>query len=315
MYVIIEVRAMKGGCLVEKDNKYSLSSEGVDRLMDRLVDIANSSATEGDGANYIGAEISEEFLKSMTKVESELEVINNNEDLTKRFKGFINMYGFDNMYDMYLYAKSCDSLKEKIKKNKDYSKLVPVKRKVTRGGKQHEITVWVKPDGDDEEENTQGQGDNTKGKTKRPNKKRTRNARDAKTEIIEADLEEVARLKAILDEIPKGDKAFKEDSRYYLELRDEGEIIGVVGYSDDGEYISMDFYRTNGEVAGVASRGFFKMLELAYEKGRGARIKDNPNAQHIFSQSGMTRKEDGNWEIKKEELEKIFGIGNREGNE
>lgn len=300
---------------MEEERKYNLSKEGIDRLMDRLVEIANSSDIDGDESGYIASEISEELIKSITKVKSEIEVINNNEDLTKRFRGFINMYGFENMYDMYMYAKSCDSLKETLQKNKDYSKLVPVKRKVTRGGKQHEITVWVKPDGEDEDEEAQNQGNGPKGNTKKPNKNKRKNARDTKTEIIEADLEEVAKLKAILDEIPKGDKAFKEDSRYYLELRDEGKIVGVVGYSDDGKYISMDFYKTNGEVAGVASKGFFKMLELAKEKGRGAKIEDNPNARHIFSQSGMTKKEDSMWKIEKEELEQLLGINSKKGND
>lgn len=299
--------------------KYGLSPEGVNKLMDRLTSIVTSGTDNSKvQTDMLGAKISSSFVKKLTKVQDEADVIERNEQLTKHFKGLLSMYGFDTMYDMYIYSLSCDPVGSEVSKSKDYSRLVPVKRRVTRNGKEHEVTIWVKPsDEDDTDDNGDGNGVRRRGRNNKDNRRR-RNARELTTEGAKSSkdytLENLARLKKEVKDFPRGNKPFQDGSSYYLEIRDDnGDIVGVVGYKENEGYISMDFYRSNGRVPGVASKGFFELLKLSAKEGKGVRMDDVKEARQLFLSSGLEQKDSGVWEISYEDLTKILSFGGNEG--
>lgn len=281
----------------------------MDELMERLTKIAQEELDPSEGEDLLGAEITSDFVKKLTKVDSIEEVIDRNEQLTKHFQGLLSMYGFETMYDMYVYALSCDDLAELVQKSKDYSKLVPVKRKVVRNGREHEVTVWVKPDGDTDTDDTE---DEPSGRVRgRAQTTKRKHARELTSEGVKGSedygLEKLANLKQLAEKFPNGNKPFQDGSKFYLELRDDsGEIVGVIGYVEDGEFLKMDFYRTNGEISGVAARGFFELLKLGVEEGKGVKVDDVPEARQIFVQSGLEHHDSGYWFISSKELNQLL---------
>jgi hypothetical protein len=95
--------------------KYNLSKEGMDLLMEKL-----SKAAQGDVENeMIATPISTDFVKRMTKVKGIEDVVERDEQLSKTYQGFLSLYGFETMYDMYIYAMSCEPAPEGLFKS-DY---------------------------------------------------------------------------------------------------------------------------------------------------------------------------------------------------
>lgn len=288
-------------------NKYNLSEEGIDKLLDRLTDIANSDL-EDEGSEFEGAKITTDFMKKVAKVDDLHDVINRNEQLTKHFKGLLSMYGFDSMYDMYMYAMSCDALEDSIKKSKDYSKLVPQKRKITRNGKSQEVTVWVKPDeGESDDSNNDESERGTPNKGRRRTQRRRKTAKELPSKVTTELDKDLGKLDMNL---PKGSKPIQVDSNYYIEIEEEGNIVGLIGIKEVEGYLTMDFYRTNGSVPGVASRGFFEILKLANEKNKGVRMDDDPNARGVFTKTGLNQNKEGYWVIEYEELKDTLSFLN-----
>lgn len=290
-------------------SKYSISQKGMDELWKRLEKVAIEEFSESPGEEIEGlqeAEITTDFVKALTKVKGIDDVIKRNDRLTKHFQGFLNMYGFESMYDMYIYAMSCEILPSELKKAKDFSKLVPVKQTVMRNGKEVEVTIWQKPGEDEPEE----EGSSETGSAN-PRQRRRRHARELSAKVTGdiSNPKEIADIKVAAKGMPGGDKPFQDGSTYYLAIRDEeGNIVGVIGYSEEGEYLQMDFYRTNGEVSGVAARGFFELLKLASEKGKGVKMEDDPQARPVFAQSGLEQKE-SHWVIEAEDLKGLLDFG------
>lgn len=289
-------------------SKYALSKSSVDELMSKLEVIAKEQASE-DVDSLLSTPISTDFLRKVAKVRSVAEVIDRNEELSKTYTGLLSLYGFESMYDMYIYARSCDSLEE-LTKGKDYSKLVPVKRKIIRNGKETEVTVYEDPNKDDKDgkESGSGSGKGRKGGTAQGAK---HHARDLTASIISdkdaADPKTVAKLKQQAQSLPKGNKEFSDTSQFYTVLKgDNGDVYGIIGYSEEGDFLVMDFYRSNGEVAGVAALGFFKLLDLARTREMGLKVEDQEQARPLFAKTGMTHK-DGHWSITHEELVEVFG--------
>lgn len=290
-----------------RNSKYSLSKSGVDSLMDKLTQIAQENE-EKAATGFLEARITTDFVEKMTKVNGLADVIDRNEQLSKTYQGLLSLYGFDSMYDMYMYAKSCDSLPEALVKRKDYSKLVPVKRKVMRNGKETEITVYEDPNkGGSEPNEGNSEGRSTPSAT-------VSHARELNGKVHggpkKMDTKKVAKLKQATNGM-KG-KQFKDSSDYYLELTGpEGEIAGVIGYSKEGDYLVMDFYKTNGLVPGIAARGFSELIKLAVSANKGVKVEDNPQARPVFVQFGL--EQDGNsWSIDVADLQEVFGESGNE---
>lgn len=289
--------------------KYILSAAGAEELMSRMERIAQENMEEDPTGLSTGV-ITTDFVQRLTKVNSVEQVIDNNEQLSKTYDGLLGLYGFESMYDMYMYAASCDHM-EQLVKGKDYSKLVPVKRKIMRNGKETEVTIYEDPNKGDKDDNSSGGSKGSgKGKGKGGGGKK-QHARDLTASIIAdkeaANPKTVAKVKEQAKGLSGGDKAFQDTSQFYLVVKGEGgAVAGIVGYSEEGEFIVMDFYRTNGEVSGVATRGFFEMINQARKRGKGVKMKDQEQARPIFAKSGLHQEGDY-WIVTSDELKELFG--------
>ena len=285
------------------NNKYNLSKSSMDTLMDRLTAIATQSQNESV-TGLMEAQLTSAFVERMTKVKGMDDVIQRNEQLSKTYVGFLNMYGFESMYDMYLYAKSCDQFPEELMKRKDYSKLVPVKRKITRNGKETEITVYEDPNkggSESNEGNSAGRGTPSAGKVS--------HARELKGKVHgheeKVNPQNIAKIKQAAEEM--SGKGKKTDSDFYLELQGpEGETAGIVGYSEQGDYLVMDFYRTNQQVPGIAARGFAELVRIAMSKDKGVKVGDIPMARPVFIKFGLEQEGD-HWAVTSEDLKEAMG--------
>lgn len=280
--------------------KYRLSKEGMNTLMKKLADLAQKSLDESsDGLNNI--EITTNFVKKITKVTGMEDVIERNEQLSKTYRGFLDLYGFETMYDMYIYARSCDLLPEELKKS---SACIPVTKTIIRNGKPLEVTVWERIS----KTNTIDQGSNNNKE-----KVSVRHARELKGTIIgekeSANPRNVAELKASAKNLSNGNDSFNDNSKYYLSLTDtDGSIVAIIGYSENDGNLTMDFYRSNGSFSGVASRGFAEMIKLAIKQKKGVVMEDIPQARTLFVKSGLQK--NGNlWVASYDNLKDIYGEG------
>lgn len=287
--------------------KYNLSEEGFKKLMSEL-EIINKREVEKvvdpEGQPFDEAMVDTGFISKLFGIHSLEQVIKNEEHYNVFYRGFLDMYGFDSMYDMYIYGMSCEIMKA----DKDYNNLVPVKRTITRNGKQVEVTVWEKPDEDepskDEPSHEEAHGHHS-----------SRHAREYKSDIVGKDkkvsTKEVANLKKIADQIAGGKANFDTSSTHYLKIHEDGEVVGIAGYSDVGEYYRLDFVQSNGFVSGVGVRAFFELINLALEDKKGVIVKDveDQSARGMFASHGLEH-EKGEWKADYKTLAKTFGHKN-----
>lgn len=254
--------------------KYSLSKSGMDKLMKRLENIAQENLAEVDTDDdsiqgLSEAEITTDFVKALTKVKDMDDVKQRNEQLTKSFSGLLDMYGFRSMYDMYIYAKSCDIVPEELRKSGSKSPMVPVTRQITRNGKGLEVNIWI----------------NTAEFLSKKIDKKNSPTNDLNISVTELN-----------------------EGKYHMEITDDnGESIGSAEYATNGNYLTMSSYKRNITVPGVATRGFFELVGLAHRKGKGVKMKDNLAARHVFTQSGLERYEDDMWYIEPDRLKELLG--------
>ena len=287
--------------------KYNLSEEAVQDLTERLLKAAN----EGVDAVHMDARVTTDLIHKMTRVTGLTDVIDRNEQLSKTYEGFLSLYGFESMYDMYMYAKACEDLPTSLHKSKDYSKLVPVKRKVIRNGKETEVTVYEDPN----KQGSQPNEGNTQAKGT-PNATAHSHARELKGKFHgkekKLDTQKIAKLKQSTSSFPnKGN--FNTSADYFLELTSaEGQVVGVVGYSVEGAYLKFDFFVSDGIVPGIASRGLGELIKLAISEKKGVKIDNDPQAGAAYAHYGLERK--GNeWSADFKSLNKNFGEGWHKG--
>jgi hypothetical protein len=283
-----------------------LSSTAKDRILKTLEDIEmriNTESLEEVKQEMYEDEISTSYIRFITHVEGLEEVIDNNEQLTKNFKGFVTMHGFEDLYDMYIYAMSCDVYQEYIVKGKDYSKLTPVKRKVTRNGVEREVTVYVKQN-ENEEDDKKGkdtQGTKSKGSG-------SGHAREAKPKIVgkdkKPDPKEIVDIMQLVKDFPNSTQ-IKDNFDMYIMYEKDGEVIGVAGFTLDTTYVKLEGFASNGTVPGVGSRSFFEGIKLALDMKRNFKVFHDQDASPLFQKYDLERK--GNeWMVRYKALEKIF---------
>lgn len=286
-------------------SKYHLSEEGMERLNKALEKVAQEGLDESAEGLQSGT-ITTNFVKMMTKVSGMEDVIERNEQLSKTYQGFLNLYGFDTMYDMYLYARSCDVYPDNLFKSDSRNALVmPVQKPIIRNGKLMDVTVYE----------VLYKAEEPKKKTE-PKKEEEeiviRHAREFKSSLTgddEAkDPKNVAKVKVSAQKLTGGNKPFSDKSHHYLSLKERSQTVAVIGYSIQGDHMTMDFYRTNGQTSGVAARGFAELVRLAVQKEKGVRVEDNPGARAVYTQFGL--KQDGDyWSSSYEELKESLGEG------
>lgn len=289
-----------------RKQKYTLSEDGFDKLTKRLAEISQGDIEETmDGLK--GGVISTNFVKMMTKVSGMEDVIARNEELSKTYQGFLNLYGFEEMYDMYIFARSCDILPEELMKSTDRI-ILPIQKTVARNGKPLEVTVY-------EVLNKAAAPNNPAKKSKGKDEEEViiRHARELSSTLYgdkeTKDPKSVAKIKASAKNLKGGNKPFHDGSSHYLSMKDDkGKAAAVIGFSTKGGYMTMDFYRTNGITNGVAARGFAELVRLAVHKKKGVRIEDHPGARAVYTQFGLQQKGD-HWEASYDELKESIGEG------
>lgn len=284
-------------------NYKNLSNKSKEELIKRLTDSYTESVEEQ--VNYeSGAPLTSDFLNQIMGVKDRLDVLNDLDNLNKTYSGFASIYGFGDVYDFYLFALSQEDLQKSLTKAKDYSKLVQEERKVVRNGKEHIVTVWVKPNGEDDEETDSEGKEEGENKERQQGRRGRKRAKEMESEVSQDPPKD---LKELDTKLINGNKPLKDGENYYLTVKDEeGNITGLVGYSEDEKYITMEFYRTDGKTSGVASKGLFELMKLAHEKGKSAKIEDEEEARPLFEKIGFTQKE-SSWVIEKEYLKEILG--------
>lgn len=290
-------------------NKYNLSKEGVERVLKALQDMSEASLPDGDTTGLRSAEITTSYMKTMMRINSLEEVVKNRGSLNRKYIGLVDMYGFNDIYDMYLYAMSCDLFPEGLSKSRDRSKLVPVKRKIVRNGKESEVTVYINPNKEDKDKDDSTASGEGQGGGRGGGGQHARDLSRHKTSKKDKGYKEKTKtLQEAVKSMPRGGK-FKVGSEFYLEIRgDEGSLAGVIGYSEDNGYLVMDFYKSNGTVSGVATVGFFELMVTAKEENKGVKAADDVQARPVFMQSGMEQRNDGNWYIEADALQELLKI-------
>lgn len=286
------------------NSRYNLSDEGFDRLTKKLAEIAQEGIDDTVEGLQSGT-ITTNFVKTMTKVNGMEDVIERNEQLSKTYQGLISLYGFDTMYDMYLYARSCDILPEELLKSSSNNALVlPIQKTVIRNGKPLEVTVY--------EVIRKAAAPKKKAEPKKEEEIVIRHAREFKGSLTgdgEAkDPSKVAKVKAAAQKLTGGNKPFSDKSHHYLSLRENSRTVAVIGYSTQGEHMTMDFYRTNGQTNGVAARGFAELVRLAIQKEKGVKVEDHPGARAVYTQFGL-KQEGDHWVADHKELKQSLGEG------
>lgn len=283
-------------------SKRKISPEKMEELTKKMLEVANKGIKDSE-EDVQDAMITTRYLKHITKVRGLEDVIERNEQLSKTFRGFLNLYGFESMYDMYLYARSCDIMPEDLEKSKA-SQVVPVNRKVMRNGKELEITIY-----ESIHKSEEPKADTTEKETQRRHARELKGLLKGKDKNL--DTKYVAMLKSV--SLPHGDKPFQETSQYYLELKGEsGELEGLIGYSVEDDYLKMDFYRSNGQLNGVATRGFSELVKLATEIKKGVKAEDHVQARPVYAQFGLEQHGDY-WTVSYESLPEFNGKGSKGG--
>lgn len=294
--------------------KYTLSNEGVQKLMGILDNMKESIYEENKAENGSGglteATISADFLNKLIRVSSLEEVVKNNERLSSVYAGYLSMYGFSNMVDMYIYAMSCDSVIT-LAKSKDYSNLVPVKRTIVRNGKEVEVTVYENPnkDNDDNEESNDNNKDKKRNRKGKPSKS---SGKKVATSVVNVknNSQEAVNLKNAASKFSVGKLSDSDNYTYMLAIRDEkGNVVGVIGFVEEGKYIKMQGYKHNGEIPGIAARGLVYLMSFAADKSKGVKMDktDDPKAIVFFQKSGLEKQQDGSWVIEPEKLRNLLG--------
>ena len=303
-----------------------ISEEGMKSLMAKMAQIAQEQV-DPDVTGLMEAPITTSFVKHMTKVRDIEDVIARNDQLSKTYQGFLNLYGFDRMYDMYLYAMSNDV--EPLEKSDDVLDHITVTRTITRNGKPQEVTVWEAIYESDDEWEEVNKADGKKPAKKKPAAKKPAAKPGAKPGEEEEeppiplarelkgtthgqdgpiDPKKVAKLKQRAGKMPRGNQPFDEGSDFYFELHGpDGKPAGIAGFSEEKGHLKMDFFVSNGETHGVATRAFFELVKLALKKEKGVKVDDHFDARPLFTNSGLEQKKAGHWEIDHKKLAENYG--------
>lgn len=248
--------------------------------------------------------ISKNFLEKLTGKELNYKnVLKNDSDLTKEFDYVVKTYGFDNFYDLYTYADSCDSIQEQIQKggDKDLGKLNKVTRTVMRNGKPMKTTVY-EDSGSDEQD-----GDSTQEEPKKPVR---RKASELSSSSLGGKTEKPTpkEISNLMSQAKNLSGTFDTDCDSYMVLGDSGDIGGLAGFRIEGNFLYLAFIQEDEVTTGVARQAFYELLLRAWKSGLGAMIDDPENdlAHDLFEEYGLTKSK-GRYKISKKELENSLG--------
>lgn len=251
------------------------SKEQKETMFKNILDyVADTKSEEG-----IDAKIRPETIDRLTGLElNEDIVIQNNEELNKNFGYLSASYGFKDFHDFYLYAMSCaeEEIYEPLEKSngsrkKDFSKLKQVKRTVTRNGKPTEMTFYEDPNKDSDEGSAQGANGEEEDTSPQPvDAKELRKATvgDTRKKVSMKELKALKDMHKAMD----GHNDFNANAGSYKILADENNnIMGMVGFDYDEEYVTLVFEDSNSLVSNFDIRLFMELVNEALRQGLGIR--------------------------------------------
>jgi len=273
-----------------------------------LAYVADTKAEEG-----VNAKIHPDTIHRLVGIElDEDRVILHREELNKNFGYLSASYGFRDFYDFYLYAMACEAEEPLVKgigksynkitrtitrndkpiqvdfytegseyepveksggrRQKDYSKLKQVKRTVTRNGKPTEMTFYEDPNKDSDDGAQGGGGEEEDTSPKPVDAKELRKA-SVGAEKKKVSMKELNALKDMHSAIG-GQGEFSADSEVYQVLADENNnIMGMVGFNYDSEYVTLTFGDSNELVNNFDVRLFMELVNEGLRRGLGIRTK------------------------------------------
>lgn len=180
------------------------------------------------------------------------------------------------------------SFEELIQKSgkKDKSKLIPVKKQVTRQGKTYETTVYVSPKEAEEIKQRKNQEEETTGKRKGK----------AEVSVVSPNSDEIEELHKQLDawNNKEASKALKDATKdhFLLVARANGEAIGVGAFKRNGNNLEMSHFGTDKKVRGVGRDIVRQLIAEASGKNLGVIIHPPSKASEKFLKKlGLTKKD------------------------
>jgi len=211
-------------------------------------------------------------------------------------------------------AVGVESLEELEKGGKkDTSKLVPVKKQITRGGRTVETTVYVSPKEAEEMKSKKSPDEEKKPRAKKKTQPKGKMKAKAGTEVIAPhDDEALANLHTKLDgwndkEVAQALKEASQD-HYLIALKSGDGISGVGSFKRKGGKLHMEHFASNKEVRGGGRDVIRHLLDEAAKRNLGVSISPPKGSSKFLKKLGFTDSElDGKLSLSAEEVQKAVG--------
>lgn len=287
--------------LIDKTNK-----EKEQEFDDVIKRIGESNAQEP--IEYVGY-IELPFLEKITQTDlnDEQFVIDNNEIYTDAYKHIVAAYGFKSFYDLYLYAKADEVYDNEavLKSNKDYDSLNRVKRKVTRNGKEVEMTFYEKPRaGSDNKEKAKANTDDSE--ENQANTFQIIAVGNFEDPIPTEELQALNNLSAGF-RILKGKQA--DCDRLKLLVDSNYIPRAVIGLKIVNQYLTIKHLSKDIDVSGLEIRAFYELVKVALNINKGVRVAKEEGFEDIeeLAHASELNETDLNYEADPQELYELFG--------
>lgn len=224
------------------------------------------------------ATISTDMVHKLTGIDmTEEYVLSNKEPLNKEFGHLAAAYGFQDFHDFYLYAMSCDEQEQVFKamapsksKQKDFSKLKPVRRTVIRNGRPTEMTFYEDPNKD----KNKPQGNAEQGEAEEPELEPADSSELLAVSVgsmeKRSSIEEVKEVMKLHEAIGGFQKFDADVEKYMVFVHSEHKIpMAILGFIYEGGYTKLVFSDRNDFVKNWDVRLFHEAVKEALREGTG----------------------------------------------
>lgn len=233
-------------------------------------------------------------------------VIAENDQLTKEYNHIVKGYGFENFYDLYLFADSSSANLELIAKGgqKDLHKLKAVTRTVIRNGKPMKTTIY--------EDTGSDKGDNKNPLDKTAdtdNKLQPVSINDLSSTVLDMTHPNPKELTQLAKQAGKLQGTFNTDcSSYAVFTGDNGELRAVIGFKLENNYLRLVFTQMDKLTSGTEKKALFMLTVTAWKQGTGAIHPDTENrtALALLKEYGYT-KQKGSYKVTASSLKGLLG--------
>ncbi len=172
-----------------------------------------------------------------------------------------------------------------LTKGRDTSKLVPVKKQITRGGRTVETTVYVSPEEAEEIK---------KNPSKKKAEKNTTKPVKGKAEVNVISPNDTKGLKELRQGIKgwksqEAVKALNEASKdhYLLAANVKGKVVGVGAFKREKDNLHMEHFGSSGELSGVGKQIVSNLITQAGKQNLGVTIKPPAGSLKLLEKLGF----------------------------